>query len=246
MELREGIIIKTIKYQESSKILYILTTEGVVTGLLRNALSLKSKNYSYSHEGSIIGFDISKSKKNSFDIITSGTVYNRLINVQNNYNKMILMVEIFSYVYDLYSYIENNTHFYDLTKNIIISINENSFEEYDKYYLLIFKLKLLYLLGVGPVFKKCVNCGDINITGFDISLGGALCSKHQTNNKYNHEIISIIEILYLGKIELFSSDVFKVFEKYYHELHNFINEYYNYHLPINTKYSNIIKKIKPL
>ena len=48
LELREGIVLKTIKYQESSKILYILTEKGLISALSKNCLNLKSKNHLYS------------------------------------------------------------------------------------------------------------------------------------------------------------------------------------------------------
>ena len=74
MELTEGIILKTIKYQENSKLCYIITKDGLETALVRASLDYKSKNFSYSQELTKINFAISKSKKNSFDIMTTGAL----------------------------------------------------------------------------------------------------------------------------------------------------------------------------
>ena len=88
MELREGIILKTIKYQENSKIAYIITKDGLVTALIRASLEYKSKNFAYSQELTKIEFDISKSKRNSFDILTSGRLVESYLNIKKDYNTL--------------------------------------------------------------------------------------------------------------------------------------------------------------
>ena len=74
MELIEGIILKTIKYQENSKLCYIITKDGLLSLMVRASLDFHSKNFSYSQELTKVDFAITKSKKNSFDIMTSGIV----------------------------------------------------------------------------------------------------------------------------------------------------------------------------
>lgn len=246
MELREGIVIKTIKYQETSKILYILTSDGLYSCLSRNSLSFKSKNFSYSNSFLVIEFDASKSKKNSFDILTTGKVVDSLVNVQNDYNKMIKVTEIFSMVYEIHDYITDYNNLYYLTREIVRGINESKEEVCDNFYLIIFKLKLLYLMGVGPVFNSCCLCGSNKTIGFSISSGGMICGNHSNNGFLKKEVSKIVEILYLGKIELFNLDIFEKFKDYYNEVNNFVNDYYNYHLPLNTKSNKIINKLKSL
>ena len=46
---REGIVIKTIKYQETSKIVYVLCEDGLVSLLMRNANNFKSKKINARH-----------------------------------------------------------------------------------------------------------------------------------------------------------------------------------------------------
>ena len=42
---REGIVIKTIKYQETSKIVYVLCEDGLVSLLMRNANNFSLSTY---------------------------------------------------------------------------------------------------------------------------------------------------------------------------------------------------------
>ena len=45
MELEQGIVLKTIDYQENSKIIYLLTSKGIVSAVVRGAKNLKSHTY---------------------------------------------------------------------------------------------------------------------------------------------------------------------------------------------------------
>lgn len=245
MELREGVIIKTIKYKESSKIVYVLTKEGLFSGLLRNSLNLKSKNYSYSHEATLIGFDIQKSKNNnSFDIITSGKVIDGFVNIQGNYNKLLIVLELFSFVIESSNNVDDFEKLYDLTILILKMINISKEEISDKFYLLIFKLKLLYLSGVGPLFTECIECGKKEYVSFSIENGGVVCKEHKKSSLISKEITEILKILYLGKIDLFTTEIFLSLKDYYYDVANIIDKYYEYHLPISNKTKKIINDLK--
>ena len=245
MELKEGIIVKTIKYKESSKIVYLLTKEGLFSGLVRNCLNLKSKNYSYSHEAILIGFDIQKSKNNnSFDIITSGKVIDNFINIHGNYNKLLVILEMFSIVMECCHNVDNYEKLYDLTALVLKMINSNTLETNDKFYLLIFKLKLLYLSGVGPHVTECVECGKKDYVSFSIENGGVVCREHKKSSLISSETTEILKILYLGKIDLFTEEIFKSFDEYYYDVANIVEKYYEHHLPLNSKTKKIIKNLK--
>ena len=56
MELIEGIVVNTNKYQESSKIIYVLTKNEFKSLLVKSSLNYNSKNFAYSQELTKIGF----------------------------------------------------------------------------------------------------------------------------------------------------------------------------------------------
>ncbi|MFA6611254.1 MAG: DNA repair protein RecO, partial [Bacilli bacterium] len=175
MQLAEGIVIKANKYQENSKVLTIVSPQGTYTCLARAASKLKSKNYSYSQTLTKIGFQISKSKRNSFDILTTGTVINNYHQIKENYAKLASTLIIFDLTYHLSVHIDD---FFTLYNFLDVTLERLESTNYYKYYEIIFRLKLLFLLGVGPTFSKCVNCGKKEqFMFFDFYGGGMKCKE---------------------------------------------------------------------
>ena len=136
MLTNEGIVIKSTKYQDASKLVSVLTKDGMDTLLVRYANNFKSKNYAYALEFTKIKYDFSK--KNTFAIMTSGIVLDNYTNIKNNNVIMYDVIEIFEMIYSLSSHVNNNETLYQFVTSIIDKINN----DYHKYYLIIFKLKL--------------------------------------------------------------------------------------------------------
>lgn len=244
MDLREGIVLKTIKYQDSSKILYILTQDGLISVLSRNSLNLKSKNYAYSKENTLIGFDIRESNKNTFDIITTGKVINNFCDINNVYQKLIIAVEVLYLAYEYANFTDEKRKLFNLVKEILVKLNDEHYNNVRNYvfYSYIFKLKLLYLLGVGLNLNSCSDCGSEDIVGIDNETMTFKCSKHSKNN--NKELIEVLRILYLGKIELFNEEIINSLEVFNIEIKQFLEVYYEKFLTINKKNEMILNKIK--
>ena len=62
MELEKGIVLKTIDYQENSKIIYLLTNRGIVSAIVRGAKNLKSHTYAYAQPLVKIEFELKKDR----------------------------------------------------------------------------------------------------------------------------------------------------------------------------------------
>ena len=116
---------------------------------------------------------------------------------------------------------------------------------YNPYYLVIFKLKLLYLLGIGPQFSEgCCVCGGSELYGFDLEMGKAFCKNHFHLGKvslYGSEF-EVFRFLYLAKFEYLSNEVLEKLPNYYDGLDEFVNKYYDYYLGYKSKSNKIIKK----
>lgn len=237
MELKEGIILKTIKYQENSKIAYIITKEGLVTALIRASLEFKSKNYSYSQELTKIEFDISKSKKNSFDILTTGRLVNSYLNIKKDYNTLLEVSKIIDLTYKSIEHVTNPYNLYQLFDYLLQNYNNNYDKNNKQFYLLIFKAKLLYLLGVGFTFSKCCVCLKNNLKDFYFSVerGGVICNscKMQVDDLYSGEYLKILQILYLGKLEILTQELIDNLPiEYFGDIDNLIKNYYYKYLSL--------------
>ena len=94
MGLTEAIIIKTQKYKEDSKIVQLLTEEGVVASLGRGCLKVKSKNFYLLHEITKIEFDL-QIRNNSFGILKSTKLIDNYSTIKTEPYKIESTFEIF-------------------------------------------------------------------------------------------------------------------------------------------------------
>lgn len=240
MLTKEGIIIKSNKYQETSKLVHVLTSDGLKTYLVRGANNFKSKNYAYSLELTKIQFE--SNRKNTFDIITLGKVEDNYTNIKTNTKSLYDTIEIFELVYSLSDHVIDTKILYSFLSNILDSINNH----YHEYYLTIFKLKLLYLLGVGPDFKGgCAKCQKSELYAYDLEIGKAFCKEcfSMTQNSIYADEFEVFRFLYLMKFEHLTKEVLDTLPKYQTHLDEFLDRYYDYYLGYKSKSKRIINKM---
>lgn len=242
MELTEGIILKSIKYQENSRIISVITKDGMESLLVRGSSNLKSKNFTLSNELTKIAF--SKTKGKGFDIVTTGKVVDNYSNTKQEFPRLYNALEIIEVAYVLSDHIDNFELFYDFLDQILKKVNES---EYFDIFTFIFKLKTLYLLGVGPIFNYCVKCHkkEENMK-FDFYSGGTVCKDDDqiATSLFTQDAINEIKFLYLTKLEFLSEEVMnKIPRKDDQEIKKFINLYYNHYLGFTSKVDKVLKKI---
>lgn len=248
MLTREGIIVKTIKYQETSKIAFVLTNEGLISYLIRNSSNYKSKNFSYSQDLTCISFDVSSNKtKKTFDVITSGKVLNNYSNIKANEKKLFNVIEILEIVYFLSSHVTDNKVFYDFLKEILELINTS---EFYNIYTLIFKIKSLYLLGIAPNLSNCFKCGTKeNLYSLELATGTSKCKNCFTLNEETiyGDNYNLFRLLYVTKMPMFTKEnIMNLSNKYSEEIdevNSFLDSYYEHYLGYKSRTKRIINKI---
>ncbi len=241
MITKEGIIIKTIKYQESSKIAYILSEDGLTSYLIRNANNYKSKNYSYSQELTKIAFDISG--RGNLKIVTSGKVINNYTNIKLNSDKIINTASILETIYVLSEHVTDSKILYKFLNEILDRINDS--HNY-KYYNLIFRIKILYLLGIAPRLSTCGICNTrLDLYSFDLVSGISRCKKCHisTETMIRGESYEVMRFLYLTKIEFLNDEVLDKLPDCYNEIDKFIDKYYDYYLGYHNRLQKLLNKI---
>ena len=236
MELKEGIVIKSTKYLENSKLINILTKEGLKTYLVKGGMKLTHKASSYTQDVSLIQFDYSSGK--GFDILTSGKVIDSYLNIKSDFKRLEYVYLIFELISELSNHVNDNNTLYNFTVYILEKINNS---KYYNYYYLVYSLKLLYLLGVGPEFAKCVRCGTKeNIIGFDFNSSGNVCSNCINHSEllYSSETVKYLKVLYLTKLDCFNDEYLsRLFEENdkYKDIYTFISRYYSTYLGFKSK-----------
>lgn len=238
MELEQGIVLKTIDYQENSKIIYILTCNGLKSAIVRGAKNLKSHTYSYAQPLVKIEFEIKKDR-----YIGANKIINNYNNIKLNFNKLIHCLKIIEICYTLGEHITNSQIFYDFVNEILDAIELTS-DEFDIYEL-IFKIKSLYLLGVAPVFSKCVSCGSIHdLKGFSFNNGGMKCIKCIKLDDFIYPTETILEIknIYLIKLDKLNLLIKDKKLKYdYNKINRFLELYYEQYLGFVSKVNKVLK-----
>jgi len=241
MIVREGIILKSIDYKDYSKLIYIIGPEGLETLIVKGAKKPHSKNFSYSQPLTKILYD--KVETKTFDILTTGLIINNYTTIKENFDKTKYAYQIIELTYQFANHIDDKKLLYSFLDEILEKIDVSQFAN---IYELIFRLKLLYLLGVGPVFSRCIDCqAKDNLIGFVLESGGMKCHNclEQTDNIYNDETIKYVKSLYLMKLDQMTEEFLNQFPDIYDQVNHFINNYYQYFLGYQSKVSKVFKSL---
>lgn len=245
MVLNEGIVIKSTKYLENSKIIYILSENGLNSYLVKGGMKLSYKGRSYTQDISLIKYDFSSGK--GFDILTSGQLVTSYINIKEDLSRLTYVYLIFELIIEFNEHVNDKKLFYDFTLFTLDKINSSSFY---KYYYLVYALKILYLLGVGPDFNRCVKCGsDKNIVGFDFSSPGMICANCFNGDSliYSSEVVKYCKVLYYTKLNNFTDEFLsKLFNDndQFDSIKLFVDRYYNRYLGFKSKTGNVLNTLK--
>jgi DNA repair protein RecO (recombination protein O) len=224
----EGIIIKSIDYDESSKIIHLLTKDGIKSILCKGARRIKSR------------FLASIEIMNKVEVVTTNKKFPILLDVTllNSYNKIKYDLKTFlwySYIFELLSKLPLDIDYNRFYKFFLEILNKS-----DNPMLIseIFQIKVLSLFGVTPEFNKCVVCGKPYI-GFSIKLGGFVCHDHLDNNYPIEPFLNFKKLYYF---DIYNDDLNKLNDIDLIELFKYITMYYEYHVEIklNTLTSLII------
>lgn len=228
LEKIEGLVLKSIDYKESSKIVYIYTDEGLKSVLIHGANKIKSRKLNFSRVLNYV--QIYGSGKNMLTF-RDGDILEGFPKIANNLEKYTYSLHILELVYSFSNHEHNHEKLLGYLLKVFNKISQT--EEYIPY-LNSVELKLLYLLGVNPMFKHCVSCDRTDNLTFSIVEGGMCCPDHLLNpTRVNPDTLDKLKFLYYFNIEEnkmvdFDLDTLR-------EIRNIIDKYYEYHLNTKTK-----------
>lgn len=226
MELTEGIVIKVYDKGENSQTLKIITREGIITAIAKGSKLLAGKTRLYASPFTCFNFGLSRTYITSFEVLD----YH--YNLKEDKDKMISGLKILEICNILGEHITSYPVFYSFLKNILSLIDrESEFKIWD----LIFRIKVLYLLGISPVFNQCVSCGNkTDLIGFSFYDGGMKCGKCHTADDYiwDKKTVDVIKKLYFLKIKE-GLNISGTVD--YQATERFIHAYYEYYLGFKSK-----------
>ena len=236
----EGIIVSTVDYKESSKIINIFTKdEGIIGVLARGSKRLKS-NISASSNVLTYGVFHIRARNNGIGNLLDVDVINNFKCIKSDLLKInysFFLLELASQVYRH----DNDNNIYKLLIDGLNKINDG----YDENVITaIIELKMLDYLGIRPVIDKCVSCGNSDdIVTISSYKGGYLCKNCiGTEKVLNIKTLKLIRMFYyiniskISKIDI-SSNIMK-------EINNFIDDYYDRYAGLYLKSKALLYDIK--
>lgn len=235
----EGIIVSEYPFEESSKIINILTKDGEYNIIAKGAKKIKSPFFAVTNKFTLGIFNIQYKEKGLSKLIDADII-NNYSTIKKDINKVSYVTYITELCLKVYKH-ESSSNIYDL---YLVSLNKiNEGYNYEVIFNIL-RLKLLDYLGIKPVIDRCIECGNThNIVTISSYLGGYVCRDCYRNEKIvSPKTISLIRMLYYVDISKITKlDISKEIMK---EIEEFINDYYDRYSGIYLKSKTLLDYIK--
>ena len=189
-----GVVVSETPYSENSKILNILTIDGIIGVISKGCKNLKSPLRTISSKLTYANFTIYYNE-NKLSTLKEGNIINDFSFIKSD----LLLISYLSYITELVTQVSkqnNDSKVYDLYIDTINKINDGL---NPKVLMNILEIKLLDFLGVGINLNACAKCGTTkNIITIDPDIGGYLCSDCHTNEIiYDEKTRKMLRMYYL-------------------------------------------------
>lgn len=237
----EGIVLSVTEYGETSKIINVLTPNGIIGMMAKGARTLKSSLRSTTDKLTYGIFHIYY-KQDKLSTLVSVDIINNFKNIKKNIEK----ISYASYLLELSSQVykqNNRKEIYNILIQSLIKIDDG----YNPMAIMnIVELKYLDFLGVMPVIDCCSKCGsNLSIATLSSISGGYVCNNCLTDEAIvNEKTIKLIRMFYyvdiskISKLDL-NKDVIR-------EINQFLDEYYDSYTGLYLKSKKFIKNLQKL
>ncbi len=237
----EGIVIKKSDYKENAALITVLTKEGKLSLIVRGAKKINSVTRNYTNLFTKLDFNATNNLK--LNTLTEALIVSSYININTDMDKLNIGLAILEKVNFFLEEINNTNQFYDFV-SVVLEILEKT--KYPSLVLVLFELKLLYLLGVAPEVKECVLCGnkDIDNSLFSVASGGVICKKHINHYCDLNELeTKALKLLYFIKLDKVDDEFLSLVSEYVNKIFDSVDRFYERHLDFHSKVKKIIKVI---
>lgn len=235
----DGIVVSETNYGETSKIINILTKDGIIGIIAKGARSIKSPLRIYAQKFIYAKFHIYY-KEGKLSILSSADIINNLENIKTD----IILIGYMSYISDLINQTMKHNFdekLYDLYIESILKINEGL---NPKIICNILEIKVLDYLGVGINFDGCIKCKcPTNIVTINADAGGYLCkSCYKDELCYSDKTINMIRMYYL--VEISSISNLKISQDVINDINQFITNYYERYTGLYLKSKQFLETVR--
>ncbi len=241
IESLEGIVLSETNYSESSKILNVLTPQGLIGIMSKGCRNVKSKLRGVSAKLVYGTFHIYY-RENGLSTLISVDVINSFSNIMTDLEKISYAAFLLDLVYQV-AKDNNDSSIYFILRDTLEKINAGL----DPMALTnILELKMLNYLGVSPALNSCSKCGNNkNIVTLSSHSGGYICGDcYSDEGLVSEKTIKMIRLYYYVDIKNISKlDVSSVVTK---EINQFLDDYYDRYTGIYLKSKAFVKRVAQL
>lgn len=234
----EGIIASSVNYGETSKIVNILTKEGMIGAIAKGAKNIKSPLRSFTVNLTYGSFYLYYND-NKLSTLKSADIINEFKNIK----KDIILISYMSFLIDLATQVmkqNNDEEIYNLLITTLYKIDEGL---NPMVMTNILELKYLDYLGVGFDFNTCCKCGKkSNIVTIDPDAGGYICKNCYTNEIiYDSKTLKMLRMYYLVDIKSISE--LKISDNIIKNINYFVNTYYDRYTGLYLKSKKFLNEL---
>lgn len=181
----EAIILKSLKFRETSKILSLYTKKyGTIKVIAKGARGLKSRFYGSLEPINYISIVFYYKEKSDLYLISQADIHSYFKNIKNDLEKYSLTSIIFEIILRSEYAGNPNPFLFNSMIHFLESLDQAG-ARYENYFFW-FMLRFLQIHGFKPRFDSCIQCGakqqGKNDFLFSISKGGIVCQKCTTSD----------------------------------------------------------------
>jgi len=239
----EAIVLKSFDYRDHHKIAKVLSpTVGLISVYMANASRTKSKVRALGEPMNVMNLNVKPPQHDVEGLyyLYAGEITQYFLTLKSDYDNIMnfyLMAEIV-----LKSGFEPRYagYVYKLFKSVL-DLAETGTEM--KFLVMVFKLKMLPVLGIQPVVDCCVNCGSrMSIICLSVNSGGLLCSNCLSWDEQiliDSSLVNVIRGLLKAPIDELAS--VEIGSEVLGVLETFTDAYYDNHSGLALKGSAFLK-----
>jgi DNA repair protein RecO (recombination protein O) len=237
----EGIVLSETSYRETSKIIKVLTKEGIVSFLAKGAKSLKS-SLRNSTTKLTYGLFSSNLKNDGLSTLISVDTLDNFKNIKKDIKK----ISYASFILDLAYQVGKNNFEEDIFTFALASLKKID-EGFDSLVITnILELKYLFYLGVMPNLDACSICGSReNICTLSSDKGGYVCKNCLDKEpKVSEKAIKLVRMYYYVDISKITK--LEVSDSVKEEINTFLDLYYDRYTGLYLKTKDFLKNLNKI
>lgn len=233
-----GVVVSATNYKESSKIINVLTEDGIYGINSKGCRNVKSPLRLISNKLTY-GEYIIYENKDGLSTLKDGSVIDDFKNIQQDIKSMSYYIYMTDLVNQVYKH-DSNKNIFKLYLSAVKKMNEGLDP---KVMCNILEIKLLDYLGVPIELNACCKCGsDKNILTIDPDAGGYICSNCYTNEIiYDAKVRKMLRMYYLVDIETIKD--LKINDYVVEAINRFLSVYYDRYTGLYLKSKTFLNEL---